>query len=705
MTLERPIKLQERSDLFWTLVATIDAYLLRQRGSKSGHKRVRTIASNLIRLFEYAWLNGYYRLEQMPKEGWEKMFEKIAAGGWVHALDIDTRTTRLIPKIANDLESYYYLSAAPEPTLGLKQALLDQLGTNIRGRELKRVRALIQQVNARPQLGTDSLVNAYTVEPLVSPTEGALLDVMDCINLLTDCPQPWRLTFTPAPYASAYAQRHGRREARRTPNFQPEHLALLLTHSYDWVIERGPAIVSFVAAVAHAFQKTRQIARRYDATGTRRLAQHNYVRQFKQTFESLEEKKAAERAIGRPIQALQRSNKRGVTNLFQVLNQLYFACFVIIASMNARRKDELIHRAIGLHLDGVSVVDDRLGIFQCEFYIEKSIRDYVPFFINDITREALEIMSRLAEITWSWSAIVNREFAHPSNKRDRKLFVLPDFAETTKSGHFWFEFGRSPGKAIPEFFSEAFGEGVPPVHVTPHMFRRAYGLIFHYRYENATLVALAQKYGHLNTGMTLHYLTDDAVTAVGQSAASLWSAPARVVHRAHAEHVVEARREMAAAGREKLRAFVGDVVSGSKKFSGGFARLVTRFHRVLGAQLQYASLDQETQVRELGNTLLARGHMPHPYKHTTCMAGQNHKLAACTAEGGVLRRERSSPVVCSKCPYSATVIAHLSSLENDERHLTRLCSDESAVIKKQRLKTELDGLRRVIQLHKARLGV
>ncbi|MGJ7538616.1 MULTISPECIES: hypothetical protein [unclassified Variovorax] len=732
LTRFRPLRLKERPHLFWTVIAVLDGYLMRTADCKSTHFSASSIVNVTLKAIEFAWLNGFYKLQDVPATSWAMLAEELVQGGWSLALKIEARTVVVIHEMRAELVDLH-VSRSPSESPRPSNRFLDRLATNIGCAGRPAVKSLIEQAQSRPQLANSDRLADY--EPLPTSKIGwALLqETLTYLNLLASAPSPWGILILPVADPYGYARKHGR-DGNRTANLSPSTVATLLMHSYKWVVDRGPAVVRLVREMesrlsAHVrartdsaleFSMDQKPAGASDCDPRRavrgRLSGPDGIALIAKLLCSLDETREVEQMIGQPIVRPVASKVEGKTSLHRVLTQLYSACFVIVGIMNARRRDEIIHRAIGLRSGSMSLVDKQLNLYQCAFYIEKSEQDYVDFFINDITRVALGLLEEISAIAWRWNALVTGT-ALPEPAA-RMLFVMPDFTGASDSGVFWFDFGINLPYRNPQFLrdawcvdetKDAFDATRPKI--TAHMFRRAYGLIFHYRYENATLMALAQKYGHINPTISLHYVTDDARSALGKSAAALWSAPSMVVSKARDLKRREIQGEIDIVGREKLREFVADVVLGAKTFSGGFSKLVSRFHRKLGAHLDYSSLDTDAQIKELGDALLARGHMPLPFPHATCMAGAQHKLAACAKKDASLAREMASAAFCSKCAYSATSSAHLRWLEIDERDMTlRVENDVQASLPEKslhhlRVAGELKNLRRVIQLHKARLGL
>jgi hypothetical protein len=695
----------DNEQLFWIIVAALDTYLLRQKGSKSHHIIVSDIFRMLLKIFEYMWLHGFYDPRCAPVSSWEDLREALVDGGWVAALKIEKRVVERLASDETSVSEFIYKTKGKgrSHTHSVKSIFLVLMGTNVAARELVSIKNLLLQADQDSSLRDSGDLSLYRRSPKNPMSTTMLKQTLRVFDLLGDIPSTLRVQNLPSQSGYDFAEKYGRKGGR-TENIDPDTWAKLLSHSYKWIYDYGPSVIELVNSLALHLEPY------YDAHMQRRARQDSSVKPYRsqlirKTLPKIEEVQALEELIGKKITNLVRKkNAKGETSVYAILNQLFSSCFVVIASMNGRRQDEVLGRTIGLHMDSMWFLDEKLGISECEFYIEKTAKDYVPYLINDVTRRAIELLREVAEVAWSWRALVNTE-RKDCETRERKLFIFPDFVGAKKGVPLWFAFNANVDKSSESFVSDALGNGANKFRVAPHMFRRAYGLLYHYRYENSSLVALTQKYGHIDTATTLHYVTDNPTVPYQKVAASKWSAPVAVVSRAQADHMNQMRETIREVGEEKLRAYVLDVIQGARVFSGGFQRLVSRFHRRLGLQISYRSLDAERQSEKLSDALIERGHSPYPYPATTCMAGSFRKHAACGVDNGKPAREKASPSVCGKCIYSDTSKEHLAALEIDERCMTDSLRGGATTVSDLKRKEDLSNLRRIIALHKKRLGV
>lgn len=697
-----PIRLRERPELCRTVVATIDSILQKRSLNKSTHIVAAYVAKTLIKLIEYAWLNGFYRLQDMPAPAWVEFRKKLVSGGFVAALDIEERTVRLL----RDIQADAFITArhdSLETAICIRTEFLERLGTNIAANELSWSRQLLIQARDNDELAKSGDLSRYTRKAAQPMSVVRLIHCLGTFNQLAEVDAPFGLTYLPTEDVDAFARKHGR-HGGRTPNATPEVAAVLLKSAFEWVYDYGPSVVHLIEEIAlqlacYVSPDGKSIYQG-DPNATDDFS--NYTLSIRRrVLSNSPTRKEVESLLGLRITTYVKKESRGdAISLYGLLNKLFSACFVVLATMNARRRDELSHKVIGLHMRSLAIFDEQLGLAECEFYIEKTIKDYEKFFINDASRRALELLESIAVVTWGWAEYVLR--VPMPEGRDEKIFCYPAFAAAHNRVAVWYTFNQNPNGMARQFLEDALGPLFEQHSVAPHMFRRLYGLIYHYRFEDGTLVALAQKYVHLDVTSVLRYVTNGLELDADQHPLSLWG-----TGKPREPKIVEIEsigKEIAAVGEEKLRELVGAVVEGVDSFAGQFARLVGRFHRRLSGHVDYSGLDSEEKADRLAKTLLARGHHPEPFRDVTCMAGRSRPGAACATDGR-LAQERAGAVVCTGCPYSLIVAAHLDAMEQDAALLKLRSEAEHGTHAADLAERELVNLNRVITLNRARLGL
>jgi hypothetical protein len=217
-------------------------------------------------------------------------------------------------------------------------------------------------------------------------------------------------------------------------------------------------------------------------------------------------KKTVEEMLGFEVTLMQ-GRKRGVVMLHHVVSMLITAAFIVVAVMNARRRDEIRHPKLGLKQGAIREIDRNLGLYEAIFYIEKSFKSYVPFYVNKATYDAFQVLVRLNELHLDAERAVGLPATDSS---EASVFWQRPFrmVDGLSRERIWFEFDQQPQGAAAKFVRYALGEKANGQAVSAHMFRRFYALIFFYRFEHATLQAIAYQLGHLNLGVTRQYVSD-----------------------------------------------------------------------------------------------------------------------------------------------------------------------------------------------------
>jgi hypothetical protein len=284
-------------------------------------------------------------------------------------------------------------------------------------------------------------------------------------------------------------------------------------------------------------------------------------------------------------------------------------------------------------------------------------------------------------------------------EKEQKLFALPALSVRGRT-RLWFQYTRSFTDAFMDWAFE--GESYQPINA--HMFRRAYAVVYHYRYENATLLALSWQLRHADLGMTLHYFMDPPSRPLNERADQIWSISA-ADRSARIAHAREAAEEIELVGKEKLQEFVKELLGGAgRKFSGGFPILLTRFHQKLGHRLEYDRVSLKEQSEHLARLVLGRGHRPVPYWYGDCNAGPAKAGAGCHSKSEKrLAREKASPLVCSHCPYHATTKTHLMAMRREAINIKKEIRKKVGGIRLEQARLELEDLERAIAHHESRL--
>lgn len=686
----KPTRLVENSGLFEIYLLGLGVFASKRREGKSFCKIVRAWSSNFEKIAEFAWLNGFYDLRDIPTQLWEQLQLDIALGGWVKALRIEQRTVDFLSTVDCPAESFLNTKKEKNKVI-LRTEILELIGTNIGSRQLSVVKEIVVQAWNNGNLQRSGDTSLYKLAKDRKLVSGRILSIIDSIDILAQIAPDKAVMNLPGGSRFKLSRKYGKPECR-TDNIDPDAWAKVLTYAYRWIFDYSPTLISFVSALAIAQKEMvasgKPVGRDGDLSDRDRW---KLVRRLPET-------EKVESALGVKIVTFQkRVFYDSKTSVLSILNFLYTACYIVLLSMNARRKDEIIGKAIGLHVGSLRKIDEIFSLYECEFYMEKRIQGYRWHLVNRASQRALEVLGAVSNVAWDLLDKPDK----PTLGRDRKLFLLPNFGiDGIKIARWYSVSYHNEESLFSIFIKEAVGESI---RITSHMFRRGYGLLFHYRYENAELMALSQKYGHDDAIQTLHYVNDALGTPQEKTAIAKWASRNQKSIGAEEAQRDEMLKIVQEVGQEKLRSYVAEIVDASRTFSGGFSKLVARFHRKMGGLVGYGSLDTVGQKKMLADALVARGHEPYPYPWGNCMAGNSRKHSACTMGKGEISRENASPTTCGRCAYSDTSLSHLQNLEADAIAMQRLVDKGGKTLREIAIATELAGLRRIIFLHKSRL--
>lgn len=605
-------KLTDRPELVRTIVAVVDAYILRQQSTKSTPETAASLGRTVVNFLEFCWLHDIYSLKEVTPKLWNELVTMYVEGGWPNCLQLSQRASRVN---LHELP----LSRRRKAKGDIKYsatALLRQIGTNISENQVRLVYSKAGQTAALVRARQPGTLKAASVQQLITH-----------LNNLADLPKDLRVPTIASANPYLLAQKLGAAAGDRTENFAPDELAKLLCESYRWIESYSPLVVRLLELV-HAPLSNYEMEEPDESKIIRLL--------------DSSERLDLEANLGVRITSVMRIGdwNRGV-GLLGIVRTLIAACFLTLGVFNGRRKDELQGRSIGLYSGSASCLDDTLQIFECDFYCEKTTHGYKHFYINEISFKAIRVLEAISKIAWDVSV---RNGGVNASGKIKKLFCVPP--RGFEKIPVWYDYSTDKGARL--LNSRASGLIDAPVP-NAHMFRRAYAVVFMYRYENPDLYSLSQQLDHRDLGMTMHYLLESPTRDIAKHAAAMWG-DGGINRAARAEHAAALSKEIRAAADEKLGVDVLAIVEGKSPIGGGFGRLVQRFARVMFGRIKYDDRDLNAHAKSITDVLLHRGHSIEPLPHGNCAAGNPRPGAKCF-RGGELAKERASPITCASCPY------------------------------------------------------
>jgi hypothetical protein len=659
-------------------VLCVQEYLVRSKNSKSRTSRARSLLYEVLATIEFLWLRGITDLSWASEEDFTDVPRMLSQEKWFGLLSILERSKNIAPSVLAELLRRKLIGEALLPHTSDSWKLKNLLATNLFG-----VAAYLRKED-RP---ADIKVGCYSA----SATCGSLNN----INFLYDIGSEYGLNFLPFSKPETVAIRYGRPDGR-TENMPVDMAAAMLKESANWIYIYGPLVVDLLEEVAQEVVRCKNLTRKYMG---RRLSEF---------FQVSKHRLAANEQLPFKIELLdfgRRSSPKGESLRAAVLC-LMTGCFVAIASMNARRKDEIIHRKYGLRVGDLRVVDDNLELYVVSFYIEKTYRKRCDFYVNKLTADAIKIMERMEQAHRSIErAVPSIPLAALDAEPERALFSYRRYSIMKGVGidRKWYDFTKyAHDNDAALFLRLALGKD-KLVETRAHMFRRLYALVFFYQYENAELQALAQQLGHFSLSTTLTYVTDSRSVEEHKSIANILQNQRDV----YAEHRKSIATELAGVGGDKFAHDVFSVLSGREEL-GGYSRYLRRIHSQFAKAVSFSKNTDASSSVSVLKAVKQRGHFPRPMPHGQCMAGNVLRPVSgkCYSSSDKrLHKEHASVERCSTCMFHLTSPAYLFNVESDlARQKERSGSAASGSLIAIALDTDIANLEQALKLARLRVG-
>lgn len=669
-----PIPLTRLADAAWCVALCSGVAFHATRDTKSSYFTAALTATHLSKLIEYSKLHGMDTPWNWKQADFDVLARELAAGGWPGALKLRERTEALLGK-RPELGPELLVQPTKQPKYSLREARFRaELGTNLRGKELRHARQFLLSATG---LAQDAQWSA------VGMSCSMLRQVMDAINTLHELPDRLRLAFVPFHNSQFLAKRLGRPIAK-TKNLSADQAAALLCEGVHWIYDIGPAVVELLKQLV-------ELQRIEMERGAKKLGGRFMERISKSTAAF-----QIESAIGRRISRLySRRSPNGETSLYQILLTLQSAAWIVIAGMNARRRDEICHPRIGLRAGCIRVVDRELGLFIGSFFIEKSLNDYLDFYVNRITYDAVSLLEKLAKAFGGFDDNADTSSLGPLFTI-RRISALRGFGSDVIWPRLEAHTDNGPNPFISLVLQDA-------VDVRSHMFRRFYALVFYYQHEIPSLTALSQQLAHLDLASTQHYVTDGPDLRDDERIA----ARLQITERASAAYRRErfaVEKELELVSDEKLVETVLAILTNAPA-SGGYPKFIRRFYGKIEPFLETPSSEPLLRAEQLAAYLKKKGHRPQPFRHGQCMVGPTFtpRSARCQGSSGKLEKHRASSVTCAPCPFHYVNSAYLSNLRADLVELRDAAQRMVGTIEGENLRKQFTNLQAVIVLHERRL--
>ena len=315
------------------------------------------------------------------------------------------------------------------------------------------------------------------------------------------------------------------------------------------------------------------------------------------------------------------------------------ACWILLAAFSARRNEEIDDLRSGC----LQAHDEEN--YWLHIYIEKTLqhKEWIPVpLLVARAVETLETMSARARRQSKTDYLF--QWLSPDGKIIRYDIGdhLDDFARLVK---------------VP--LHQPLDESPREWHWSPHQFRRFFAVLYFYRYEGASVEALAHHLRHFSLDMTRHYITQDPEVA------ALWTD----VQWGYVGHVA---RTIVSGERS-----VGGTVGSRLKKTA--QRLTDMFRR----KLQIASVDRVAAALTLMMERQGLVLTPKPWITCTCPRTRDAAhAAACRSQQALTKDDvgpdfaKAGPPVCARCRFGMAEGDRLDMIDGEERHLLAAVSSD-----------------------------
>ncbi|WP_148051178.1 hypothetical protein [Pseudomonas fluorescens] len=660
-----PTSLLSRDDLTCAIILFLNDFMFRTRSSKGRHDRARVQARQCIKFFEYFWMLNYLQLSSVPHNFMHSFAKEISQIGWTGILNIKARIDTVIFQ-------------GPGSVLS-KREFASALATNIDGSDfglifkhyMSRFSEEVRLELITQPLGYSSMRHLLgALNNLHGLAGGIGLKQFPYLNSLALCRA---LTSTPL----------------RTPNIGPKDAASLFAGSFEIILSLADRLVLLLENVSNSVIDNFKLGRFELGSNIEGIV-----------LEAGMDKLIPPNKIGKG-----NSSNTGGNYVCGLILLLMSACFVVLAVCNARRRDEIQHKKYGVHYGCATIMNEELGLYVSEFYIEKTLLDYSVFFINGISYRAIKVLELIQDQFAKVDRALGRE-AEVVSDRERNLFSYRRLGEREGIGQelCWFSFSDTRRGYVARFFDYIFPMG-HSLDVSAHMFRRLYGLLFMYRHELPEVQALSYQYQHDCFTATVTYITDPAVEGELNSIFNLYGVNPANARKSYTEHCEDLEESLLDIAKDRMAELVEYTLSGGNG-RGGFTKFLKAVYKKYLNSVEFVNLTSNEQTKVISDRFVSRGHLPNPFRHSLCVASPSRQSTSARCSSPVtkaLRPELASPTVCHGCPFQYLNEYHIKNMIQDHAHLlSELGRSLEGSTTAQRLVGEIANLGRIIQFHDER---
>lgn len=320
-----PMQLIDRPRLAAAVVLVIDNYLASNEKTKSRSKLILPLYTTITLLIEYLWIQDVIDLKDAARLNFEDFPKKLAKGGWIEVLQIDER---LKPK--KDQAAIELFKGGYKKSQWIKKAINTNCGSVLIGKERY---SLLKKINDR----NIDINNANDESAYLS--QSTIRICLAQTNYLSKIDEKFGLDFVPYPSTTVIAKKYGRPK-QRTKNLDITDCGKLIRTAITWIYQHSDDVLCLVEELVQA---TLQLRPDIQCRSNR----------LSNVLNASKHKIKLEDDTGLVIASLDMSRGRnGIKGetVRSIVGVLMTACFITIAFMNGRRKDEVRHKKIGLQV-------------------------------------------------------------------------------------------------------------------------------------------------------------------------------------------------------------------------------------------------------------------------------------------------------------------------------------------------------------------
>ena len=681
-----PMPLTDKKELTDTVKVYINEALMSHMGKvKSPATSIARFKSFMCFIIEWMWINDIYKFAQLNRKNTETLITDYASQGRSGALKRKERYEAFINE-----PTFKDLTTLSRRGSATKQCILGRpetvyAGINISNKE--RPSFFIDAVfNANDDINTRK--TGLSVERFLKPSGvSAICNILGLIkSFYYMVPEGFDKPSEPLLAINntyEYARKLSKIPKGRTKNINIDEFAALLTESLSWIYDYSEGILKALNELCEI--SSRDMNDHYKSEQHREWYTKRWatiVDEYGITFKTLS-----------GINSSQGINGKGAKNspydkdsvpFGHLIKHLSSACYTVIAIMNARRVDEVKGKQVGLTYNCLTEINNPLTSYICEMYIEKTVKDYVPIEVNKLTADAINVLKKIVEF--------NNPDLKEKTKTDNKSINLFRIPAPSNNGVRTIYLDTS-NDVVPYFeYATRNCEGESTLR--SHSLRRITAILYMYRFEIPSLLAVKDMLFHSKLTMTQTYITDPDTRETRQRIDELWPKEQKTLN-----------NDLEWASEEWYVEHISGLIDGSKKSSGGFIKMVRRYVKILALSSDFSFDDPKELSRKAAQVLIEKNFVPKPARHGDCMAPDNGNIKTSSRcfdkESKSLKKEKASANLCTTCPYHWRPEGNLHALNEDLSMLIKKETDITLpLFERKRAERDADNLRKAIALSK-----